>query len=207
MQTFLSWSGYGETEVDQANRVVGSDHDIVGLDIPVHDVLRVRVVNRLKETLHVSRSLPLREHLVLLLADLVKQGHARDILHDQVNVHSIVVSLIILHDIRMIQRVQSLNLIHDIAKILAKSIFVQDFNGDFDIRIMLICCQEDLAKGSCSEHLRLMINVIVLFQLMDALLSKALSSDELLPVVFILLNRRFKTSRRGLRVEAAHFVK
>ena len=97
----------------------------------------------------------------------------------------------------MIQRVQSLNLIHDVAEILAKSIFVQDFNGDFDIGIMLICCQKDLAKGTCSEHLRLVINVIVLFQLMDALLSKALSGDELLPVVFILLNRRFKTSLRG----------
>ena len=72
MQTFLSWRGYGETEVDQANRVVGSDHDVVGLNVPVHDVLRVRVVNRLKETLHVECSLPFREHLVLLLADLVE---------------------------------------------------------------------------------------------------------------------------------------
>ena len=73
-------------EVDEANRVIVCDHDVVGFDISMHDVLCVAMINRLEELLHVACSFCLIECLILLFSDSLEQGLARDVLHDEVDV-------------------------------------------------------------------------------------------------------------------------
>ena len=70
-QIALLFRCLGETEVDESHMVVFCDHDVVRLDISVHDVQCVAVIDCLEQCLHVLASLPLSKRLILLLADLV----------------------------------------------------------------------------------------------------------------------------------------
>ena len=152
----------------------------------MYNVLCVRVIDCLEETPHVSGGLSFREDLVLLLADLVEEGHSGDVLHHQVDVRRVVVGLVILDDVRVVKRVQHRDLVHDVAQVLAQSFLVQHLDGHFDVLVVLVIRQENFAKSARSEHLSLMVNVIVLFELVYALLPEALTSNELLLLGFVI---------------------
>ena len=115
MQTFLIGRGDSQTKIYQAHCFVICDHDIVRLDVPMHNILSVGMVNRLEKTPHILGSLPLRENLVFLLTDLVEERHTVDILHDQIDVHGVIISLVILHDVWVVKSVQDCDLVHNIA--------------------------------------------------------------------------------------------
>ena len=78
----------------------------------MHNVLRMGMIDGLEETSHIAGSLSFRENLVFLLADLIEERHARDVLHDQVDVRGVVVGLMILDDVRVVKRVQDCDLVH-----------------------------------------------------------------------------------------------
>ena len=80
----------------------------------MNDILRMAMVDRLEELLHVVRRLPLSKYLVYLLAYLLEEWHSRDVLHYQVNIHSIVVGLVVFNNAGVIECMQCSYLIHDI---------------------------------------------------------------------------------------------
>ena len=121
----------------------------------MQDILSVAVVDRLNEALHVFGCLLLSEDLVLLLDDLFEEGHAADVLHDEVNEQRVVVRLVVLDDVRVVQLVQRRDLRHDVIKLTPELLLVHDFNRHFDAWVVLITGQEDLAKAACPENLGL----------------------------------------------------
>ena len=72
----------------------------------MHNAIRVAVVDCLEQTAHVALRLLLCEQLVLLLADLFKEGHSRNILHDEVDELFVVVGLVVIDDIRVVELAQ-----------------------------------------------------------------------------------------------------
>lgn len=143
---------FGEAEVDESHRVLISDHDVVGLDISVHDVHGVTVVDRLEELLHVVSRLLLSESLVLLLCDLFKQLRSRHILHDEVHVLGVIVGFVILDNVGVVEGVEDGNLFHDVVDFVAQLHFVQHLDRHLEVRIVLVVRLEDAAKCPDSEH-------------------------------------------------------
>ena len=64
------------------------------------------MIDRLEKAFQVFGSFVLRKEIVALFANLVVEGHPFDILHDEVDVLGVVVGLVVLHDVRVVQRVQ-----------------------------------------------------------------------------------------------------
>ena len=174
-QVFVVSRGFGETEVNEAHRVAIRNHDVVGLDISVHDVLCMAMIERLEQLLHVFGRNCLRESLVFLLRDLVKQWLARHVLHHQVDVLLVVVGLVVLHDVGVVQLVQDCHFFHDTVDVGPQLLFVQHLDGHLEILVMLVRCKEHSTKGTHSEHLRLGVNVIVLLEFVHSLLFVALA--------------------------------
>ena len=170
----------------------------------MHDVLCMTMVDRLEEGLHVLSGFSFSKYLVGLLADFFKEGHACDELHDEVNIHGIVVGLVVLDDVRMVKCVQRGNLIHDVVQILAKFVLVEHFNGHIDTCIVLICRQKYFAKCASSEDFCLVIYEVVLLQLMNSLLFVPLSCDKLLSILFVLLYRWLQICGSRCAIKAAH---
>ena len=141
----------------------------------MHDVLCVTVIERLEQLLHVFGRNCLREGLVFLLGDLVKQGLARHVLHHQIDVLLVVVGLVVLHDVGVVQFVQDCHFFHDAVDVGPQLLFVQHLDGHLEILVMLVRCQEHTTEGTHSEHLRLGVNVIVLLELVHSLLFVALA--------------------------------
>ena len=133
------------------------------------------------------RRLPLSKYLVYLLAYLLEEWHSRDVLHYQVNIHSIVVGLVVFNNAGVIECMQCSYLIHDIGQIVAKFVLIEHLYRHFDICIVLVRCQEYFAKGASSENFCLGINVVILLELMHALLAEALACNELLFLNVLLL--------------------
>ena len=102
----------------------------------------------------------------------------------------------VLDNVWVVKGVEDSDLVHDVAKILAQPFLIEHLNGNFDILVVLIICQENFAKSARSQNLSLMINVIVLFELVDALLPVALTSNELLSIAFIARYGRLQLLRR-----------
>ena len=99
----LTLRGLGQTEIDQADCIVCSYHDIVGLDVAVDDVLCVAMVDCLEQSLHVPSGVCLCKGLVSLLSDFLEELRARHVLHHQVDILGIVVRLVILDDVGVIK--------------------------------------------------------------------------------------------------------
>ena len=141
----------GQAEVDQAHRVVGSDHDVIGLDVAVDDVERVAVVDGLEEALHVAGGGSFPEALVRLGGDLLGQRGASDVLHDHVDVLDIVVSLIVTYNIGVVERLKGSDLLLHAVDVLRKSDFVDDLDGNLEVGIVLVSSKEYLAEGALAE--------------------------------------------------------
>ena len=189
MEILLAARAHGEAKINQAHRIISSYHNVIRFDVSVEDILRVTVIDSLEKALHVVGGLLLREHLIDLLADLVEKGHSIDVLHDQVDVHCVIIGLIVLDDVGVVECVQSCNLVHDVRQILPQSFLVQYFYCNFYVCVMLIRCQEYFAEVASAKDLSFRIDMVILFQFMNTLLPETLTSNQLLILILVLLNR------------------
>ena len=64
---------FRETEINELHFVILGDHDIVGFDISMDNVLRMTMVDSIEKLFHVTCCSGLREGLVLLLCDLLEK--------------------------------------------------------------------------------------------------------------------------------------
>ena len=128
------------------------------------------MVNRIEKSFHVTCCGSLREGLVLLLSDLLEKLLSRDKLHHQVNVLLIVVSLVVLYDIRVIELMHNRDLLHDAVDVVTKFHFVHDLNGNLKRAISLILSAEDTSKCTNTEHLGIRVDMVILLKLVNTLL-------------------------------------
>lgn len=91
-----------QTKINQLQFIIGRQHYILWLDISMHHLLRVHMMKRSKQLLHVLLGHFFAEDLILLLSNFLKQLSTTNVLHDKVNILFINVCLIVLHDIRMV---------------------------------------------------------------------------------------------------------
>lgn len=138
------------------------------------------MINCLEQLPHVRASLLFSERLVFLLADLVVQWKSSDHLHDQVNVLLVIVGLIVLDNVGVVERIQRLNLLHNVIEIPAQFALVKHLDGHMDVCIETILGLEDASERTRAQHFRMLVNYVVLLQLSDALLLEGLSSRQLL---------------------------
>ena len=140
-----------------------------------------------------------------MLCDLVEEGHASDILHDQVDILLIVVGFVVLDNVGVVERVKDGDLLHDTLNIVSQLHFVENFNCNLEILVVLVLCQEDTAEGANSQHLRLRIDEVVLLELMYTLLFVAKTGfDDLFFHALRILSICFGATFLG-RIHASHF--
>ena len=116
------------------------------------NILGVAMIDRLEERFHVASGNILRKSLVGLLGDLFEKLSSIDIFHDQVDVLLIVVRFVILDDIWMIERVKNRNLLHDTVNIVSQLNFIKNLNGDLEVFIMFVCCQEYATERTDTQY-------------------------------------------------------
>ena len=141
-------------------------------------ILRVTVIDSLKQRFHIWRSNLFRECLVFLLSDLLEKLRARYILHHQVDVLRVIVRFVVLDDIRVIKRVQNMHLLHYAINIVPQLNFIENLYGNLEIVIMLVHRLKDSSEGTDAQNFRLRVNMIVLLQLMNSLLLVSLPGFE-----------------------------
>ena len=170
----------------------------------MHDILSVAMIDRLEELFHITCGLRLIESLVRLLGDAVEQGLAGDVLHHQVDVLQVVVSLVVLHDVGVIEGVQDGDLLHYAVNVVHELIFVQHLDGNLELSVVFVVGQENTAECASAEHLRLRVDLVIAAQLSHTLLLATLANlDDLalhwldiVTAIFVL----------GGRINAAHFA-
>ena len=128
------------------------------------------MIDRMEKGFHVTCCSCLREGLVLLFRDLLEKLLSRDELHHQVNVLLIVVSLVILDDIRVIELMHNRDFLHDAVDVISEFHFVHDLNGNLKRAISLILGAEDTSKRTNTEHFGIWVDMIILLKLVDTLL-------------------------------------
>ena len=128
------------------------------------------MVYRLQKTFHVLGGSVLSEDIVALLADLVVEGHPLDILHDQVDELVVVVGLVVLDNVRVVERVQRLYLIHQHFHMPLHFRLVEHLDRHAHARIVPISCLVDFAEGADAEQGRVAVDYVILFELLDSLL-------------------------------------
>ena len=156
----------------------------------MYNVLSMTMVDSLEQTAHVSCGLRLCEGLVLLLCYLIKELGAGHIFHHQVDVLLVVVSLVVLDDVRMIELVHDRDLLHDAIDVVAKFHFVHDLNRDLKRAIRLVLRAEDTAECANAEHLGIRVDMVVLLQLVNTLLLIAFADLDI-------WSRHFTATSRG----------
>ena len=141
----------------------------------MHDILSVAMIDRLEELFHITCGLRLIESSVRLLDDAVEQSLAGDVLHHQVDVLLVVVSLVVLNDVGVIEGVQDGDLLDYAVNVFLELIFVQHLNGDLLIRVMNFVGQENARKCAFADNFRLRVDPVVAAQLSHTLLLESLS--------------------------------
>ncbi len=121
----------------------------------MNDVLSVAMVQSLEQLSHVSGCSCLCKSLVLLLSDLVEKRLSGNVLHHQVDVLLIVVCFVVLDDVRVVKLVKDADFFHDAVDVGAKLLFVEDFDSNLEVLVMLIRSQEDAAEGTNTEDFSL----------------------------------------------------
>ena len=146
----------GEAEVENLHLARGGDHDVLGLEVPVHQVQGLAVVRGRREGLvqgvgQLAEELDggLGEDLFARLAALVQQGAQRDavhVLHDDG-----VLGLQVLEDpddAAMLHLVQELELLDEEVPVVARGVLVELFDGDEPALPGRQASTRDLAYGS-----------------------------------------------------------
>ena len=89
------------------------------------------MIDRLEQFLHIVCSFLFTECLVLLLSDLIKELLSADVLHDQVDILIVIISLKVFHNIRMIEFVKDRYFLYDAIDVLFQFVLIQDFYCNF----------------------------------------------------------------------------
>jgi hypothetical protein len=94
--------GGAHAEVDdlEALLLAGEEHDVLGLEVAVHDVVRVAVVDGRQQLLHVQARLRLRQRL--LLHDPPEQLPALAVVHHDVDIFLLVEDVVDAHDVGVV---------------------------------------------------------------------------------------------------------
>lgn len=109
---------FRKTEVDQSDWASLSDHDILWLDISMDDVASMTMIDSSKQVLHVASGNLFIESLVLLGCDHLEELEALDILHHQVDVLLVIVSLVVLYNVGVVQLVENSNFLHNAVNVV-----------------------------------------------------------------------------------------
>jgi len=120
-------SDQGQSKIDQPNIIVRIHHDILRLNIPVDDTLGMTVVYGLEQLPHILGSLLLS--IVFLPANFLENRVARNILHHQVNELYVIVSLVVIHDVRVVQITQNFDLLDYRTNLVLQLFFIQHFDS------------------------------------------------------------------------------
>ena len=105
-----------------------------------------------------------------------------DILHHQINVLAIVVSLKVFYDVGVVKCVQDPNLFNDLVDVLSEFVLIQDFDSNFVTNIVLVVGHEHSAEGSNAEDFRIGVDNVAQFQLVNTLLLTASNSRDTLSI-------------------------
>ena len=167
---FVAHSGFRKTKVDEAHRIILRNHDVVRLDITMHDIHRMAVIQRLKQLSHVLCSSPLCEHLVRLLRDFIEESLTCHVLHHQVDELRIIVRFVVLDDVGVVEIVQDIDLFYDVRNAVTHFLLVQHFDSNLKILIMLVRSLKHAAVCTCAKNFCLRVDVVVLLELCHALL-------------------------------------
>ena len=88
----------------------------------------------------------------------------------------------VLDDVRMVKGVENSDLLHDAIDVVHQLVLVQHFNGHLKVRVVFVVRLKDATKRSCTEHLCLGVNLIVLSQLCNTLLLSGHADLDYLPL-------------------------
>ena len=108
----------------------------------------MHVIECAKQFRHIFRGHLFAKNLILHACDLVEQLSSADVLHDEVDIFLVDVSLIILHDIGVVQIGENVDLLHDGLELIVQLLLVENLDGDLVITIVLVVSQENFAKRS-----------------------------------------------------------
>jgi hypothetical protein len=109
LQLLVSFLSLGKTEINQLEFATSRKHDVLWLNISMHNSLAVHVMASAKHFLHVLFCLFFTKHLIFLRSNLVEQFSTTNILHDQINILFIHVSLVILYDVGVVESGEDLH--------------------------------------------------------------------------------------------------
>lgn len=134
------------------------------------NALSVHMTYRTKKFPHVHIRHFFRKHLILLFGNFLEEFSTVDILHDEINIFFIDISLIILNDIWVIKFCQNFNLFLDGFEVTLKLSFVENLDSHFKFLVVDIMRKKNFTERSCTKNLSVVIDVIVQFQFSSTLL-------------------------------------
>ena len=103
------------------------------------------------------------------MSNFVEQLLPFDVLHNQVDVFVVVVSLEVLNDVWVIQIIQGCNFVDNQIYVLAEFLFVHDLDCNLEVLVVLVSGHEHFAKTARSKYLGLRIYTVILLQLVNTL--------------------------------------
>ena len=99
---FFGLRDSSHTEVDQLDCVITHNHDVVRFDVPMANVLGVTVIDCVQKTMDVASNLLLCKSLILSVAYLFIKRFSWHILHHKEYLFLIVVSFMVLYNVRVV---------------------------------------------------------------------------------------------------------
>lgn len=112
--------------------------------------ISMAMINSSKQFIHNLTSLTLIEHLILLRGNPIEKFSPRAILHHQVNVLRVIISLIILDYVGMVQLSQYRNLFLNLRYIILQLALIEHLYRYFKGTISDGLTQENFPKSTCS---------------------------------------------------------
>ena len=86
-------------------------------------------------------------------------------LHHQINIFRVVVSLVILHDVGMVQSIQNSDLLQNGLELILQFLFIHDFNGNLH-PVVLVPRKVNSTECALAQHLCVIVNVVVFQKLL-----------------------------------------
>ena len=124
-----------QAKVNQLQLILIREHNVLRLHISVDDSLRVHVAERSEELLAIPSCDLLGKHLITLGGNFVEELAPSDVLHDQIYVLFIDISLIVLYDIGMVQLCENVHLLLDGVQMILQFLFIQHLDGYLVLRV------------------------------------------------------------------------
>jgi len=114
----------------------------------MHDTLRMHVIAGAEQLPHVVSSVPLIKDLVFLFCNFLKKLAATYVLHDQIDVFLVNVSLVVLDNIWVVQLGEYVDFLLDRLEMIFQLGLIHNFNGNFMLPVVLVKREEHFPKCS-----------------------------------------------------------